>query len=114
VTIRFAELLKRRIVAAGPWDELDFEEKRIRNLLLRQLLGHRKGYALGIFSLVIFWLIGIFALLVLQGFGAWGFHLDSSILLAAIGSTTANIIGVLLIIVKFIFSDTPQSIRTRK
>jgi hypothetical protein len=94
--------------------ELDFEEKNIRNLLLRQLLGHRRGYAFGIFILAIIWLVGIFLLLVLQGFNWHCFHLSDSVLLAAIGSTTANIIGVLLIIVKFIFSDSAQTIKTRK
>jgi hypothetical protein len=88
-------------------DELT-EERNIRNLLLRQLLGHRRWYALGIFLLVIIWLVGIFLLLVWQGFCWRNFHLSDSVLLAAIGSTTANIIGVLLIIVKFIFSDTGQ------
>jgi hypothetical protein len=99
------------IVSAKPdkftKDELA-EERNIRNLLLRQLLGHRRWYALGIFFLVVIWLIGIFVLLVCEGFGWKKFHLDDSVLLAAIGSTTANIIGVLLIIVKFIFSDTSK------
>ncbi len=86
--------------------EQEFEEKIIRNLMLRQILKHRGGYAFGIFVLVIIWLVGIFLILVCQGFAWHGFHLDDSVLLAAIGSTTANIIGVLLIIVKFIFSDS--------
>jgi hypothetical protein len=93
-------------------DELS-EEHNIRNLLLRQLLGHRRWYALGIFLLVILWLVGIFLLLVWQGFTWRGFHLSDSVLLAAIGSTTANIIGVLLIIVKFIFSDATQRVPPR-
>jgi|SRR5215469_3583642 len=87
--------------------EQEFEEKIIRNLMLRQILKHRGGYAFGVFVLVIIWLLGIFLILVSQGFAWHGFHLDDSVLLAAIGSTTANIIGVLLIIVKFIFSDSP-------
>jgi hypothetical protein len=94
--------------------EQEYEEKIIRNLMLRQILKHRGGYAFGIFLLVVLWLVGIFLILVCQGFAWHGFHLDDSVLLAAIGSTTANIIGVLLIIVKFIFSDSPQAMKTRK
>lgn len=86
--------------------ELEDEEKGIRNALLRQLLVYRGAYAFGIFILVVLWLIGIFFLIVWEGFSWRHFHLDDSVLLAAIGSTTANIIGLLLIIVKFIFADT--------
>src|ERR1700733_5276177 len=75
--------------------ELEAEEKGIRNALLRQLLRYRGVYALAVFGLVVLWLIGVFFLLVWQGFSWKGFHLDDSVLLAAIGSTTANIIGLL-------------------
>jgi hypothetical protein len=95
--------------------ELEVDEKGIRNALLRQLLRHRETYAFGIFLLVILWLIGIFFILLWQGLSWRHFHLDNSVLLAAIGSTTANIIGVLLIIVKFIFTDeTPKNPKTRQ
>ena len=94
-------------------EEQEYEEKLIKNRLLRQLLLHRGTYAIGILLLVVMWLLGIFLILLWEGFRWKGFHLDNSVILAAIGSTTANIIGVLLIIVKFIFSDSSTP-RTRR
>jgi hypothetical protein len=65
--------------------------------------GERKKYAKRIFGLTCIWVVGIYALLLLQGFGYKGFHLSDQILLAAIGSTTANIIGVFLIVTRYFF-----------
>jgi hypothetical protein len=48
--------------------EIEAEEGDIRNALLRQLLHQRGTYALGIFLLVVIWLIGIFLLLACEGF----------------------------------------------
>jgi hypothetical protein len=49
------------------------------------------------------WIAGIYALMLLEGFAYWAFHLSDSIMLAAIGSTTANIIGVFLIVTRYFF-----------
>ena len=45
------------------------------------------------------------SLRVFEGFAFHCFHLDNSVLLAAIGSTTANVIALLFIIVKFLFTE---------
>lgn len=63
----------------------------------------RKEYAKKIFTLTCAWVIGIYVLLILQGFGTNGFRLSDNVLLAAIGSTTANIIGVFLIVTRYFF-----------
>ncbi len=84
--------------------ELDYERRRLENVGLAQDISARRKYAFRVFLLVIGWIIGIYLLLVFQGFRFRSFHLSDNILLAAIGSTTANIIGILLIIVKYLFS----------
>jgi hypothetical protein len=84
--------------------ELDDERRKLENAGLAQDITARRKYAFRVFLLVIGWIIGIYLLLVFQGFGFRSFHLSDNILLAAIGSTTANIIGILLIIVKYLFS----------
>ena len=84
--------------------ELDDERRKLENVGLAQDITARRKYAFRVFLLVIGWIIGIYLLLVFQGFGFRSFHLSDNILLAAIGSTTANIIGILLIIVKYLFS----------
>jgi hypothetical protein len=72
----------------------------------RQDTGERKRYARNIFILTCTWVGAIYILLIFQGFGGlwrWNFHLTDSIILTAIGSTTANIVGVFLIVARYFF-----------
>lgn len=86
--------------------ELEIAERRLHNVDLEQIIKQRKTYALWVFVLVVCWLIGIYAILILQGFHARGFELTEKVLIASIASTTANIIGILVIIVKYLFAQT--------
>lgn len=76
----------------------------------------RKVYARRVFILCCGWVCAIFALLLFCGFGSYKyfrFHLSDAVVLAAIGSTTANIIGVFIIVIRFLFHDhalNPSSI----
>ena len=63
----------------------------------------RKTYAFRIFLLTCAWVTAIYVLMILDGFGFKNFHLVDSVMLAAIGSTTANIIGVFLIVARYFF-----------
>ncbi len=70
----------------------------------------RRTYANRIFTLCCGWVCAIFVLLMFSGFGHYQhfhFSLSDRVILAAIGSTTINIIGVFLIVVRFIFHDKP-------
>ena len=70
----------------------------------------RRTYAKRIFTLCCGWVCAIFVLLMFSGFGHYQhfhFSLSDRVILAAIGSTTINIIGVFLIVVRFIFHDKP-------
>ena len=73
---------------------------------LEQDIEERAKYSLRIFVLCCIWVFGIFALLVAQGL-SWKtrFSLSEPILLAAIGSTTANIIAVFVIVARYLFPD---------
>lgn len=52
------------------------------------------------------WLIGCAVLLLLQGFNEFThFNLSPSILIAAVTTTTANVLAMLVVVVKFIFPD---------
>ena len=69
-------------------------------------LEQRKIYARRVFTLCCCWVSGIFVLLLFSGFGTYKyfhFSLSEKVLLAAIGSTTANIFAVFLIIVRYLF-----------
>lgn len=71
---------------------------------LRQDINERKKYASRIFVLCGIWIFAVFLLLVAQGLSRWtSFNLPQPVLLAAIGSTTANIIAVFLIVARYLF-----------
>jgi len=87
-------------------ESIEVDEKRAELQSFIQDTGERKRHAKNIFILTCLWVTGIYALLLLQGFGGlyrWAFHLSDSIMLAAIGSTTANIVGVFLIVTRYFF-----------
>jgi len=66
----------------------------------------REKYARHIFWLVCGWIVLIFVLLLLQGFSGFiGYKpLNDSVLIALISSTTVNVIGTLIIVLKYIFN----------
>jgi hypothetical protein len=83
------------------------ETKRLQNLGLKQDIALRKDFAWDIFYLIVVWLCAIFGILLLQGFqvGICGhaFKLDDSVVLALIGGTTINVLGIFIIVVRYLF-----------
>src|ERR1022692_193689 len=84
----------------------------------KQDIQERKKYAQLFFYLSCAWLVAIVVIIMLQGFGAFWktpFKLSDSIVLAMIGSTTANVLGILYIVAKYLFpnrgsdDNTPES-----
>ncbi len=73
-------------------------------------LKQRKEYANKIFYLIVVWLIVLLGVLLLQGFGKTddGFSLSDSVLLAFIGGTTVNVLGIFVIVAKYIFRISPD------
>lgn len=72
----------------------------------------RKEFADKIFKLIVWWLIAIFSVLLLQGFGGrigWA-ALSDGVMLALIGGTTANVLGIFAIVANYIFRK-PQNPR---
>jgi hypothetical protein len=68
----------------------------------------REKYAGRVFILVSVWITAIFLLLLLQGFGG-DLHyrpLTDKVLLTLITSTTVNLIGTLIIVLKYIFKPS--------
>ena len=90
--------------------DLDQEEKTARVRGLLQDISERKLYANRIFWMLSLWLLGIFVLLLAQGFFSphhW-FELDKSVLLAAIGGTTVNVIGIFVVVTRYLFPQRPK------
>lgn len=69
-----------------------------------QDIQERKKYALWIVVLACMWVCLIAVLLFFEGFGSsLGFKISDRVLLAAIGSTTANIVGILYVVANYLF-----------
>jgi hypothetical protein len=64
----------------------------------------RENFAKRIFKFVCFWVSGVGALLLLQGYSGYSkFSLSDKVLMAVIGATTANIIGLLYVVANYLF-----------
>lgn len=72
----------------------------------------RKKYAKSVYRLIIGWLIGIFVLILLAGtgttFGSAFFHLSDTVLLAMIGGTTVNVLGLFVIVMRHLFPNNSK------
>jgi hypothetical protein len=89
-------------------EEDDLQKEHAKAILrgLKQDIDERKKYAKYFFVLACFWLAAITILLVLQGFGSlWPipFKLADNVLLAVIGSTTVNVLGILYVVANYLF-----------
>ena len=63
----------------------------------------RKKYARLAYWLAVGWLIAIVVVVILQGLEAWGFNLSDGVLITFIGTNTASVIGVLVVVVRYLF-----------
>jgi len=73
----------------------DFRRKRQKRV-------QRRDYADRIFNLMVWWLLGIGLVLFLQAMSD-EFHLTENVVLALIGGTTANVLGIFYYVAKFLF-----------
>jgi hypothetical protein len=91
---------KTRLESAEIWK--DFARTRIRSL--SQDIDERKKYAHRIFCLICCWLGICFSLLGLEGFAHWTqFSLPEGVLMAVIGSTTVDVLGIFYIVTHYLF-----------
>ena len=95
------------VQAEGEFYEKQLQQQTLEDRKLART--QREAYAKGIFCLVCIWISLIFILLLLQGFsGRIGYKpLGDSVLIALISSTTVNVIGTLIIVLKYIFKVSP-------
>ena len=86
--------------------EQDYRKARLEGL--KQDIGERKKYANRIFWLISFWLIGLFGFIFVQGIGgAFGwFRLSDNISVTLITGTTVNVLGIFIIVVRYLFNAT--------
>ena len=82
-------------------------EKQIAELRSYNLdVDERRRFALRVFRLTCAWLTIVMLVVLANGFGTAcliRFRLSDSVVLGLIGSTTANIVGVFLVVVNYLF-----------
>lgn len=95
--------------------EIQLKEEELRKVrLLNEALegenksdtqdrGQRKGFAISVFALVSLYLAAVLTILFIQGFNK-SFYLSDSVLITLLGTTTANVISILVIVVTYLFS----------
>jgi len=85
--------------------KLEFQLTLLREELkqLQDTHGLRLDYTGHIFKLVCAWLACVVACVVLSGFGWRGFKLPDSVLIAFITSTTVNVVGLFVLVAKWMF-----------
>lgn len=80
------------------------EEQKLKNEEKRQDINMRKVYADHIFTLVSLYMFAVFFILILNGSPS-SFHLSDTVLVTLLGTTTANVIGVLIVVAKYLFPN---------
>lgn len=91
--------------------KLQYEVDSLRQQLQESVDTHelRIGYANKIFWLVCIWLACVIAGVLLAGFHAFGFSLSDKVLITFIASTTINVLGLFVIVTKWMFQQNGKS-----
>jgi hypothetical protein len=95
-------------------EDLEKQRKQLENVSLEQDIKERKAYALKVYRLICVWLGVIAFPLFLQGCSEtsievlglslqWRFSLSDQVLITLISGTTINILGIFIIVVKYLF-----------
>lgn len=79
------------------------EKLRQENKNLEATRDLRKQYATCIFKFLVLWSIALLIILVMCGFNFLSYKLSDNVLMTLIGGTTANVIGLVLVIAKGLF-----------
>ena len=84
------------------------ELHRLHRQSLAQDIRERKHYAKRLFKLVSWWLVGMFMMTIAYGWVDSYFKPSENVMLALIGSTTVNVLGLFIIVAKYLFPSHKQ------
>ena len=82
-------------------EDLRLEDRRELLKGRKQDRRERKGYAELVFRLVCWWLAGVMALVCCSGLDA--LQLDGTVLMTIVGSTTASVVAIFVVVAKYLF-----------
>ncbi|WP_333615540.1 hypothetical protein [Bacteroides pyogenes] len=77
--------------------------KRERIKDIRQDRVFRKSFSDKIYNFASLYMLGVFFILVLSGITYNNFHLSDTVLITLLGTTTANVLGLLVIVITYYF-----------
>lgn len=80
------------------------DARKVENESETQNKQQRKDFAERIYSFAAIYMLGVFLLLFLSGTETINFKLSDNVLITLLGTTTANVIGILIIVVTYLFS----------
>ena len=82
-------------------EEAEISYQQVLRLSEQERMVARRFYAPAFFVLSCLWLVMISVLLFLHGFGIM--RLSDSVLIAALSTTTANVLGTLFVVARYLF-----------
>ena len=83
---------------------------KLKNRELKQNIRERKRYADRVYCLVSSCLVALFVLVLVQGWSKYtGFQITDKVFIALITGATANVIGLFIVVVKYLFPNVPDS-----
>ncbi len=87
-----------------------WREEHLRKKEAADLKGHERDienrgkYTSRLYWLMLGWMTAVYVVIVLSGFAALGFKLSDTVLIALITGTTANVIGLFVIVARYLFT----------
>lgn len=84
-------------------ENLEHEAKRLALRQRRVDLKMRVGYSIALFVVLLFWLAFIAAVISATGSETCPFTLSDAVLIALIAGSTANVIGLVIIVAQYLF-----------
>jgi hypothetical protein len=84
-------------------EQVEIRHLQVGVLSEQERMKARRFYAPAFFGLSCLWLVIVTGLVFCSGFSVRGFHVSDHVLIAVVTTTTANIIGTLLVVAKYLF-----------
>jgi hypothetical protein len=98
------------VVALATAERIELEKGLLGSELKdrEQDRSERFKYGQRIFRLLVGWLVVLGLVVVAEGIHFFGFHLSDPVIIALVGSTTASVISIFLIVANYLFPRGPR------
>ncbi len=87
--------------------QAELAKAKLVNREFQEILEQRREWGTRFFWVLLGWLISVVLVVFFEGFHLLGFKLDNSVLIAFIGTTTADVLGLGYVIANFLFPKRP-------